>query len=427
MAQKLLYISNGHGEDNHSSHIIRTLQAIRPELKIAALPIVGHGNDYQKIGVPIIGPTYLVPSGGFTFMNRLKLIEDIRAGLLTMTWKQYQAMKQYVKAEQIDFVAATGDAVGQTFAWLSGKPFVSFISPLSSTYEGTLKTDFVLRNAIRSDRCKAVFTRDADTATDLTQQGFQKIHFGGIPALDRLQPTGKDLQLTATDVMIGLLPGSRPPEAVGNLQLEMQLSLEIAQLDSSIKFRAALVPNVFEEVVTAATNPSWMPDWQLEHQQAKTNTNQANWIKLSYAGTDHYPQGTEVLCYRDAFSDIAYRTNLVLGMAGLAVNHAMAIGKPIVQIAGPGPQFTYAFAEAQQRLLGLSVQTIGTVPATSAILKEAAKCAVKTLQDKTYLEACVENGRQRFGPFGASTRIANSILHHMDGVISADQASAKTT
>ncbi len=414
MAQKLLYISNGHGEDNHSSHIIRTLRAIRPELDIAALPIVGYGNDYQKIGVPIIGPTYLVPSGGFTFMNRLKLIDDIRAGLLTMTWKQYKAMKQYVKTENVDFVAATGDAVGQTFAWLSGKPFVSFISPLSSTYEGSLKTDFVLRNAIRSERCKAVFTRDTDTAKDLTEQGLPKIHFGGIPALDRLKPTGKNLQLAGKDIMIGLLPGSRPPEAVGNLQLEMQLSLEIAQLNPAIKFRAALVPNVFKAVVAAASSPNWMPDWHIEHQRAGSNTDQADWIKLSYIGTRAYPQGTDILCYQDAFSDIAYRTNLVLGMAGLAVNHAMAIGKPIVQIAGPGPQFTYAFAEAQQRLLGLSVQTIGTAPATPAILKEAADCAVKTLKNKDYLKACAENGRQRFGPFGASARIANSILQHMD-------------
>jgi len=420
MAQRLLYISNGHGEDNHSSHIIRTLRATRPELEIAALPIVGHGNDYKKIDIPIIGPTYLVPSGGFTFMNRLKLIDDIRAGLLTMTWKQYQAMKRYVSEQEIDFVAATGDAVGQTFAWLSGKPFVSFISPLSSTYEGTLKTDFVLRNAIKSERCKAVFTRDADTAKDLTEQGLKKIHFGGIPALDRLKPTRKDLQLTDEDIMIGLLPGSRPPEAVGNLQLEMQLSLEIAQLDASIKFRAALVPNVFNEVIAAAERSNWMPGWQLEHQQAAPGTNQADWIKLSYQGSDEYPHGTEILCYRDAFSDIAYRTNLVLGMAGLAVNHAMAIGKPIVQIAGPGPQFTYAFAEAQQRLLGLSVQTIGTVPATPAILKAAAECAVRTLKDEAYLAACAENGRQRFGPFGASARIATSILHHMDEATGAD-------
>ncbi|MGB7488501.1 MAG: hypothetical protein WA901_20070, partial [Phormidesmis sp.] len=100
MSQRLLYISNGHGEDNHSSHVIRTLRAIRPELEIVALPIVGEGNDYQKIGIPIIGPTYVLPSGGFTFMNRLRLINDIRAGLLTMTWKQYQAMKQHI--DQVD-------------------------------------------------------------------------------------------------------------------------------------------------------------------------------------------------------------------------------------------------------------------------------------------------------------------------------------
>ena len=123
MAQKLLYISNGHGEDNHSSHIIRTLRAIRPELEIAALPIVGEGNAYRKINVPIVGPTYTLPSGGFTYMNRLRLIDDIRAGLLTMTWKQYKAMKAYVN--QVDFVAATGDTIGQAFALLSGKPFVS--------------------------------------------------------------------------------------------------------------------------------------------------------------------------------------------------------------------------------------------------------------------------------------------------------------
>lgn len=427
MAQKLLYISNGHGEDNHSSHIIRTLRAIRPELNIAALPIVGIGNDYQKINVPIIGPTYTVPSGGFTFMNRLKLIDDIRAGLLTMTWKQYKAMKKYVEEEDVDFVAATGDAVGQTFAWLSGKPFVGFISPLSSTYEGTLRTDFVLRNAIRSDRCKAVFTRDADTAKDLTKQGLPKIHFGGIPALDRLKPTGKDLQLIETDTMISLLPGSRTAEAVNNLKLEMQLSLEIAQLEPAIKFRAGLVPSVFKAVLQLANDPAWAPSgWQIELQNAPVNTGQADWLKLSYEPTATYPQGTEILCYQDAFSDIVYRTNLVLGMAGLAVNHAMAIGKPIVQIAGPGPQFTYAFAEAQQRLLGISVQQIGTVPATPVILKEAAECTVKTLQDRAYLEACIENGRQRFGPFGASARIANSILHHMDEAIAAKETTKLT-
>ncbi len=402
MSQRLLYISNGHGEDNHSAHVIRTLRAIRPELEIGALPIVGEGNDYRKLNVPIIGPTYTLPSGGFTFMNRLRLINDIRAGLLTMTWKQFRAMKKY--AAQVDFVAATGDAVGQAFAYLSGKPFVAFISPLSATYEGTLNVDFVLWNILKSDRCKAVFTRDAYTAEDLRQQGLTKIHFGGIPALDRLKPTGQDLQLADDQQMVALLPGSRTAEAINNLRLEMQLVLEVAQLQPQIKFRAALVPSVLAELAAVAAD--WAPGWQIEPQQAGR-------VRLRYAGSEAYPP-TEILCYSDAFSDIVYRTNLVIGMAGLAVNHAMAIGKPIVQIAGKGPQFTYAFAEAQERLLGLSVQTIGQQPATPAILREAAQCVVRTIEDKAYLEACAENGRQRFGPFGASARIANSILTHLD-------------
>ncbi len=410
MAQKLLYISNGHGEDNHSSHIIRTLRAIRPDLDIAALPIVGEGNAYRKIDVPIVGPTYTLPSGGFTYMNRLRLIDDIRAGLLTMTWKQYQAMREYV--EQVDFVAATGDTIGQAFALLSGKPFVSFISPLSAMYEGKLNMDLILWQILKSPRCKAVATRDAYTAEDLRRQGLEKVTFGGIPSLDRLKPAGKDIQLSEGEKMVALLPGSRTAEAVRNFKLEMQLALEAGQLNAAIKFRAALVPSVMAEVAAIASAQGW----QYEQHRREDGT---PWVKLSHEPTDEYANPVDILCYSDAFSDIACRTTLVVGMAGLAVDQAMAIGKPIVQIAGEGPQFTYAFAEAQDRLLGLSVQTIGKQAATPAILKEAAECVVRTIEDTGYLEKCVENGLARFGPFGASARIANLILKNMDEAIKA--------
>ena len=411
MTQRLLYISNGHGEDNHSSHIIRTLRAIRPELDIAALPIVGEGNAYRNIDVPIVGPTYTLPSGGFTYMNRLRLIDDIRAGLLTMTWKQYKAMKRYVG--KVDFVAATGDTIGQAFALLSGKPFVSFISPLSAMYEGRLNMDLILWQILKSDRCKAVATRDAYTAEDLRKQGIEKVHFGGIPSLDRLKPKGKDIQLTESDKMIALLPGSRTAEAVRNFKLEMQLALETAQINSNLVFRAALVPSVMAEAEQIAADMGWTFS---QHEAEKGNS---PWARLSAGGNDDYPEPVEILCYSDAFSDIACSTHLVVGMAGLAVDQAMAIGKPIVQIAGEGPQFTYAFAEAQDRLLGLSVQTIGTQAATPAILKEAAQCIVKTVDDETYLKACVDNGQERFGPFGASARIANLILDNLDKVTAA--------
>lgn len=414
-SQRLLYISNGHGEDNHSSHIIRTLRAIRPDLEIAALPIVGEGNAYRKIDVPIVGPTYTLPSGGFTYMNRLRLIDDIRAGLLTMTWKQYQAMKAYVSEADVDFVAATGDTIGQAFALLSGKPFVSFISPLSAMYEGKLNMDLILWQILKSERCLAVATRDAYTAEDLRKQGLEKVQFGGIPSLDRLKPAGKNIQLSDGEKMVALLPGSRTAEAVRNFKLEMHLAMEAAQLNPAVKFRAALVPSVMAEVAKIAKDCGW------QYEQHETE-GRAPWVRLSYSGDEYYPKPVEILCYSDAFNDIACRTTLVVGMAGLAVDQAMAIGKPIVQIAGEGPQFTYAFAEAQDRLLGLSVQTIGEQAATPEILKEAAECVVRTLEDTEYLQACVENGRQRFGPFGASARIANMILSNMDRATTAQQS-----
>lgn len=390
MSHKILFISNGHGEDNHSSHIIRSLRELAPDVDIAAAPIVGQGHAYRNIDVPIISPTLTLPSGGFTYTNRLRLINDIRAGLLTSTWKQLRAIQRY--APQCDLVFATGDVVGQCFAYLSGRPFISFTSPLSAMYEGTLKIDMVLKAVLKSPRCLTLFSRDAYTAKDYQKQGLAKAQFGGIPSLDRLKPKGKDLQLDAQRPMMALLPGSRIPEAMRNLSLLLGLTIEIAQRNPQVQFRAALVPDVMAALDDVAVEAGW------HHEQGK----------LTYPA-----QGdpvASVLCFSDAFSDIICNTTLVLGMAGLAVDQAMAIGKPILQIPGAGPQFTYAFAEAQDRLLGLSVKTVGTEPATPAILQEAAQYAVDVIQDQDYLDACIANGQDRFGPFGASYRIAQVVL-----------------
>lgn len=390
MPHKLLFISNGHGEDNHSAHIIRSLRELSPDLDIAAAPIVGQGHAYRNIDVPIISPTLTLPSGGFTYTNRLRLIDDVRAGLLTSTWQQLQAIRRY--ALTCNLVFATGDVVGQCFAYLSGKPFISFTSPLSAMYEGTLKIDLVLKAVLKSSRCLRLFSRDVYTAKDYQKQGFAKAQFGGIPSLDRLKPKGKDLQLAPGLPMMALLPGSRIPEAMRNLKLLLGLVVEVARLNPQVQFRAALVPDVMAALETIAIEAGWQ-----HHRGQLTYLVQGQTL-------------AKVMCFSDAFSDIVCHTTLVLGMAGLAVDQAMAIGKPILQIPGAGPQFTYAFAEAQERLLGLSVKTIGTEPATLAILKEAAQYAVDIIQDETYLKACIDNGQKRFGPFGASYRIAKVVL-----------------
>ena len=395
MPQRVLFISNCHGEDNHSAHVIRRLQEIAPKVDIAAMPIVGQGSAYRKLGIPIIGPTTdVLPSGGFSYVDRRLFLQDIQAGLLGLTWRQLQAVRKY--APQCDLVHATGDSIGQSFAYLTGKPFISFISCLSALYEGRLKLDILMPPIWRSPRCLGVFTRDPFTAADLQQQGFEKVRYGGIPSLDWLQPTGKNLQLKPDVPMVALLPGSRLPEAVQNFKLQLRFVIEATQLmGDGVQFRAALVPKVMTELPQIVQDLGWTWD--------------RPWLRYDLGNGKTATVG----CYDDAFNDIVCATTVVLGMAGLAVDQAVAIGKPVIQMAGDGPQFTYAFAEAQDRLLGISAQTLGTGPATQAIIEDAAHCLQKTVKDADYLQACDKNGRERLGIQGASNRIAEFVKQQL--------------
>lgn len=396
MAKRVLFISNGHGEDNHSSYIIRRLQQVAPEIEIAAMPIVGNGNAYRNLQVPVLGPTQLLPSGGFTYVNRWLLLKDIQAGLLGLTFKQMMTARRY--GPQFDLVHATGDAVGQSFAYLTGRPFISFISCLSALYEGHLQTDFVLRFLVRSRRCRALVTRDPLTAEDLKRQGFEKVHFGGIPAVDWLVPTGRDLSLCPDMPMVALLPGSRIPEAMNNFKLQMRFVQEVVRRrEAPVQFRAALVPALMAELAHLADDMDWhYADGRLT-------------CPLETGET------AEILCYDDAFTDIVCGATLVIGMAGLAVAQAVAIGKPVIQIPGEGPQFNYAFAEAENRMLGPSVQTIGTGPADAETLQEAAQRLGETLANTAYLEDCKTLGQTRLGSPGASSRIVHLILSNLEG------------
>ena len=393
---RVLFISNGHGEDNHSAHVIRRLRELKPGLEISALPIVGTGSAYRRAGVPIIGPTREVfPSGGFSYMDRRLFLADIRAGLLGLTWRQYRAMRRHVR--NCDLVHATGDSVGQSFAWLSGLPYISFISCLSALYEGRLQLDPVMPRLLRAGRCRVVFTRDPFTAEDLRRQGFSHVRFGGIPSLDWIQPEGHDLDLAPGQRMVGLLPGSRLPEAERNLALMLRFVEEAARrMATPPAFRAALVPSLIERLGPLAESEGWTLDGDRLSKPLDSGA------------------VARIQAPRDAFNDIALQATLVIGMAGLAVDQVVALGKPVIQFAGEGPQFTYAFAEAQDRLLGLCCRTIGNGAARQEDLQEGARCLEATLADQAYLDRCRTYGQERLGRPGGSTRIATAILEVLD-------------
>ena len=385
---KVLFLSNGHGEDLNASLILGALRAQEPSLQIGAMPLVGMGNAYRRLQVKIIGPTQNLPSGGIIYLNPWNWVKDITSGLIGLTLQQIKAV--FKEKTNCDLLIAVGDIVPIAIAYLTGRPFVAFIVSTSSYYEGKLRLPWITEFCLRSPRCQRVFTRDQFTAEDLQQGGMKKAIFAGYPIMDVLQSSHYDLELEPNLPMIALLPGSRLPEAIHNLQLQLQVCGAIA-LKRPMQFRAALVPSITEEDLRAlAQKMGW-----------------------HYSGSGKLVnpvQSLSVICYWDAFADILQQCNLAIGMAGTAVEQAVGLGKPVVQIPGAGPQFTYAFAEAQMRLLGSSVKTIGKSPNDGSLFENVAKNIDKILDDSDYLETCLQNGKQRVGDAGGSVGIAQGIL-----------------
>lgn len=397
----VLFLSNGHGEDAINCQILQALKASSSDVDLAAMPIVGDGAAYARSGVPIIGPTSKMPSGGVFYMNPLFLLKDIGAGLIALTVQQLQAVRAH--SRHCDLVVATGDIVAAAIAHSTCRPYIIFLSAHSSYYEGRVNLGLILWKLLSSPRCLAVFTRDALTAADLNQQGLKKAEFVGSPVMDNLNPTGKDLQLIPGVRTIALLAGSRLLEATDNLVLLLQLVKEIAAVSTvPVQFRAALVPSLMPQLDDSAVRSG-----------CQVRSGKLIFPAIKSPGS-HQNSAVEVLCYADAFADILQQSSLVIGMTGTAVEQAVGLGKPVITVPGNGPSFTYRFAEAQNRLLGNSVRVAGTKSANSDILKEAALKVDRTLQDDRYLESCVKNGLERMGKPGGSSNIANYAANYLE-------------
>ena len=383
---KILFLSNGHGEDLNASLIIEALQANYPEINLCALPLVGLGNAYKKLEIPIIGPTRYLPSGGIIYTNPLNWLRDIFSGLIGLTIQQIKAVFKY--RHQVSLIIAIGDIVPIAFAYLTGKPFIAFIVSTSSYYEGQLKLPWITSFCLRSPRCQRIIAKDQFTVNDLQKRGFTNSICVGYPIMDALEITGKNLHLSKNLPMIAILPGSRVPEALNNLGMQLQCCEAISEL-KPMQFYAALVPSITEE---ALNNLAKSLHWQYLDSDKKLVKNNC-----------------VIHCYWDAFADILQQSDLAIGMAGTAVEQAVGLGKPVIQLPGDGPQFTYPFAEAQMRLLGSSVITIGKNSQESALFDQAAQKVIEVLGDRAFLNACKENGLERIGKAGGSLAIAQII------------------
>jgi uncharacterized protein (TIGR03492 family) len=414
---RLLCLSNGHGEDAIAVRILRALQQQDDRLELAALPIVGEGKAYSSLGIAIAGATHgttkTMPSGGFIYMDGRQFARDLQQGLLQLTWAQLQTVRQW--ARQGGSILAVGDIVPLLFAWWSGAPY-TFVGTAKSEYhlrdeqgalsrpswfeqlESSLGSVYLPyeRSLMRHPRCKAVFPRDTLTAATLKKWNIPAVDLGN-PMMDGLEPAGIDFgkEAAAASLPIALLPGSRVPEAYANWQTLLQAIDELLPVFPTDKllFLAAIAPsleiNAFQSILESS-------GWRTAAIESSRDLAPPDAVKLRAVKTN------ATLILTSAFNDCLDQANLAIAMAGTATEQFVGLGKPAVSLPGKGPQFTPSFAEAQSRLLGISVILVDSP-------SQVAQTVRSLLDDAPRLQRIWENGRHRMGEAGAAYRIAKHI------------------
>jgi uncharacterized protein (TIGR03492 family) len=409
---RVLCLSNGHGEDAIAVQILKALQTHPQIATLAALPLVGEGQTYQKAEIEIIGPVKALPSGGFIYMDGRELAKDVQGGLLQLTLKQLRSIRSWSK--QGGVILAVGDIVPLLFAWLSGLPYV---------FVGTAKSEYYLRDEVgllprktrwerwenwsgsvylpwerwlmRRPNCRAVFPRDTLT-TEILQQKKIRAWSLGNPMMDGLELTHLNpaiLETWSNFLKIVILPGSRPPEANRNWQRLLQAVDAVLERSMGRKalFLGAIAPSLdLEELVQEISKHGW----RKPAESLKPLTPDS----LIFSRSTSFFQVSQ-----QSFATYLQAADLAIAMAGTASEQFAGLGKPIIALAGSGPQFTLVFAEAQTRLLGASVN-LARYPAEVADLLD------KLLSDPDRLQLIAQNGYRRMGKPGAGKRIAEKLV-----------------
>ena len=326
---QLLLLSNGHGEDLSGARLGQALQ--QQGAQVRAVPLVGDGAPYRQAELPIAGRTQSFSTGGLgyaSFTGRLK--EILQGQVLYLLKRSWRLLRE---ARQADGIVVVGDVIPVILAWLSGKPVITYLVAYSSHYEGRLRLPWPCGPCLASKRFAAVFSRDALSASDLSEQLRRPVEFLGNPFMDGL--VAGDASERSGRVL--LLPGSRLPEARQNLERMLALLEELPAGLRQHDFQAALVRELPAAAVEAlAASRGW---------SLSSSTSRSLWLKR---------KGLVLQCCWGQFTTLLPAAQVVVSMAGTASEQAAGLGKPVLQLAGHGPQFTVGFAEAQRRLLGPS-------------------------------------------------------------------------
>jgi uncharacterized protein (TIGR03492 family) len=405
---KILFISNGYGEDTIACTIINELNTLleryKKSVSILAFPLVGEGGQYKQSGIPIVSPTLKMPSGGLFPEGYLKnLWQDLQSGLAALTLNQIKTLISLKK--DLKTVIAVGDIFPVIMAGLFTIPPFIFVGTAKSNY---FEPYSPLEIAIFKKFCKLVIPRDDITAQRLKTSGVKSIWLGNA-MMDGLEVSEEIYGFSKDRKVITILPGSRDfayedfpviARAIEMIESDRQKNNDNRE---PFDYIAAPADSIDIEILGNSAKSAGFDYEPID--KAESGGKDAGILSKKRhnrsGGNDDY---IEIKIIKGFFKESINMAHLVIGQAGTGNEQAAGLGKPVVAFDSGGKTKAGWYRGRQKGLLGDSLAVVSKDP------QEVAYKAMEILENRELYKKMSRAGMERMGPSGGARRIAEKIF-----------------
>jgi tetraacyldisaccharide 4'-kinase len=356
MKPEFIVASNGHGEDSIGSLLASRLKARFPGASVSAFSLVGSGREYRDRGIGVISPDSDMPSAGIVKYSARALLGDFRHGLRKVIKKQIETWRKETGRFRTPICVGDVYLLAHTL-WGQGMSPLLISTAKSVRLSGHWAPEYTLMRS----RARRVWTRDGETARDLTRHGVEAV-FSGSPIMDLAgDASDEDPWDGMPRPRVMLLPGSRP-----------RAYKDAAMLLEAVRFISEEIDCGFVMVLAPTL------DMDIMFSETKCGVDRG----MIVSGT------AKVGIYTGPISSVACGADLLIGLGGTANQVAAGLGVPVLSVQEKGKL-------AQKKLLRES--EILTKPDARSL----ASAAVSILGDPVRRNAMSRAGIESMGGAGA--------------------------
>lgn len=372
--RRLLFISNGYGEDSIAAEIIRRLPA---GVIAEAYPTIGEGLAFAHI-CPVVGPRARLASEGWRNV-KWSLWRDLATGGLATLVPGLRFGRRI--RDHYDRIVVVGDLVGVAGSFLSGIRGITYLDVYKTGYGRSYSA---LERWLIRRTAKVSFCRSEPLARSLRDDGIAAQFVGNV-MMDTVPYGDYDLASRRTHShAVALLPGSR------------QLTMESFALQVAVLRRLPVEkrPDIFLAVAGSVAVEALARGSGLQMRGPMTGE-AGDFGALS-------DEGLTIHLTRGVTGNLLAAADVVLSQAGTATIQALGLGKPVITFINPRDRASRVRDESA--LFGEARMILPPEPATIAATLE------RLLDDPAERQRLGRIGHSRIGGSGAIHSIIEAIL-----------------